>query len=460
MVNKYDDVEEKEPIRPRGKGKGRNETNLGSRLNFKLFKPIILFETIGTIVGLIVLIYLFYLSGALLVKEEIFKSILGIVILSIMIFMTAVKGKSVIDIIEEETSIFVKQFSYKEKGKKIATLDQLNFLMSIVENAFRNWKISWLVYTAIVITVYIVGFYFGLYSAAILSIIILLSAMYVVPAALGNLQVYFSKKTKTIPASPPSIGVMTLFGNPFDFDLILDAGTAIIYPGVIDLIVIEVHQEPQDFEDMKGFITKDNIPVELKKTQLLYVPDIKRIGQFISAKMQTGVYDTLDSMISNRLKDIIRSLSFADLLSKKGKLEDEVKLELTGKDEEDDELRDMRRNGVSDDHLLGITIFRFNIGMIDTTDEYKKEMLKRATEERQQEAEIIEVGTEIKQATLLFEAYKDVKEPKSFSECLAMVRDDKIAREGKFIIPGLRNALGQNAFGALLKALIGGKGNV
>lgn len=454
MVNKYDDVEEKEPIRP------REERNDDNGLNFKLFKPIILFETIGTIVGLIVLIYLFYLSGALLVKEEVFKSILGIVILSIMIFMTAVKGKSVIDIVEEETNVFIKQFSYKEKERKIATLDQLNFLMGIVENAFKSWKISWLVYTAIVITVYIVGFYFGLYSAAILSIIILLSAMYIIPATLKNLQVYFSSKTKIIPASPPSIGVMTLFGNPFNFDLILDAGTAIIYPGVIDFIVIEVHQEPQDFEDMKGFITEDNVPVELKKTQILYVPDIKRIGQFISAKMQTGVYDTLDSMISNRLKDKIRALKFANLLSEKGSLEREVKLELSGKEIEDQELKNMRINGVSDGHLLGINIFRFNIGTIETTDEYRKEMLKKATEERQKEAEIIEVGAEILQAKLIFKAYEEVGQPKPFSECMAMIRDDKIAREGKFIIPGLRAALGENVFGALLKALVGGRGNV
>ncbi|MCK4592807.1 hypothetical protein KAT63_05230, partial [Candidatus Parcubacteria bacterium] len=362
---------------PKGK---RNRSNAAKDsekyANFRPYGvPIKFFESIVVAIGLFSIAYLLYASKMFFVEGTTLKSIFGIVIFLMMACIT-LAGKSIAVIVIRDIKDFKERFSYEETGEMITTSDQISFLMNLVISALKSWKISWLVYTAAVMVLYLIAFYFGLFMAVIILLILLAVIVLKGPETLDNLEGYFRSKTRNIPADPPSIGVMTLFGNPLGFDLILDAGIAIIYPGIIDFLTVEVHQEPQDFKDMKGFITKDNIPVELKKVQVLYIPDLLRIAQFISAKKQPGVYDAMDSMISNRLKDIIRGLSFADLLSRKGELELEVKLELTGKKAEDDEIRKMGQNGVSDDHLLGVNLFRFNIGTIETTEEYTKEMLK------------------------------------------------------------------------------------
>ena len=439
-----------------GRESRNNTANNSSHPDLKLYgMPIKFVENVFLIFGFIGVVYLLFVSKVLfagITAGAIGKSVFSILILIVMAF-TILLGRGITDIIAKDIVSFRRQFSSRDEDgnvtsiTRITTSDQIALLMKIAINIVKGWKVSWFVYIAFIAVLYIIVCYIGPFLTVLLLLIMLVVIALKLPEISDILKKYLKSKTRNIPADPPSIGVMTLFGNPL-FDLILGPGIAIVYPGIIDFLVVEVHKEPQDFKDMKGFITKDNISVELDKVQVLYIPDTLRIEKFIEAKKQEGVYDVLDSMISNKLKDIIRSLSFADLLSQKGDLELEVKSELTGKEKEDKEIRDMGRNGISDDHLLGVVFYRFNIGSINPSAEYIKQMEKKQIEERQKEAELTEIGTEIAQAWALFEAYKLAEEPKSFEECLAMVKDDKIAREGHHIIPGLRKAL--NSFDPMI----------
>jgi len=113
----------------------------------------------------------------------------------------------------------------------------------------------------------------------------------------------------------------------------------------------------------------------------------------------------------------------------------------------------MGRNGIKDCHSLGIKIYRFSIGSIETTEEYAKEMMKKGAEEKQQQAEKIEAETEVSQAIIFQEAFEKAGTPKSFEFCLQIVKDDKIAREGHKITPGLRAALSSLNPGTIAEVL-------
>lgn len=116
-------------------------------------------------------------------------------------------------------------------------------------------------------------------------------------------------------------------------------------------------------------------------------------------------------------------------------------IELLLPEEEHRNIPKMGKNGIKDCHSLGIMIYRFSIGSIETTEEYAEEMMKKGTEKKQQQAEKIEAETEVSQAIIFQEAFEKAGTPKSFEFCLQLVKDDKIAREGHKITPGLRAAL-------------------
>ncbi len=427
------------------KGRSGNNNNSKNYSDFKLYgAPIKFLESIGVIVGLASMVYLLYVSNTFFVEGEI-KNMPGIILFFIMSCLTLIK-RSIADIAIKSVNDFKEQFGYKETRKIITTSDQISFLMNLAISALRSWKIAWLVYTAFVMVLYIIAFYVGLLMTVIMLLMLLFITALKVPEILNNLAKYFRSKTKNIPADPPSIGVMTLFENPLEFDLILDAGTAIIYPGVIGFLTVEVHQEPEDFEEMSGFFAKGNIPVKVKGMQIQYKPEITELKEFVSAKKQEGVRDALKNLIADKLRKIIARYEFDELIGERKDgdkesiidiLELEIKQYLTG-ELDPEKLELMAINGIRDAHLLGIKIYRIAISSIETTDEYLKEMVAAAAELKQREAERRDSETETIQADIYFEAYERAGESKTFDQCLKMVMDNKLIKLGEPVTPGKR----------------------
>ena len=430
---KKEEIKEKDNRNNAAKG-------LESYSNFNLYgMPINFVESAVVYIGLIGIAYLFYASGVFFVEGARLRIIFGIIMFFIMFCITLTK-KSIADIIIRDINNFKKQFSYKDTGKMITTSDQISFLMNLAISALKSWKISWLAYTAFIMVLYLIAFYLGLFMTVIILLILLAVIVLKGPEVSNNLEKYFRSKTKNISPDPPNIGIMTFFGNPLDFDLILASGTVIIYPGVIDFLTVEVHQEPYDLKKMTGFISKDNIQVILTNIQVLYIPDIMDIKTFIEAKKQKGVEDILDNRIQGKLRELIRAKDFEVLLGEKAKIEESI-IKFLLPEEEHKNISKMSKKGIKDCHSLGTIIYNFNIGSIETTEEYAEEMMKKGTEKKQQQAEKIETETEVAQATIFQEAFKKAGTPKSFESCLQLVKDDKIAREGHKITPGLRAAL-------------------
>ncbi|MEA2097974.1 MAG: SPFH domain-containing protein [Patescibacteria group bacterium] len=430
--------------------KENNDTNSLSYSDLKLYgMPIVFIEKIIIIFGFIGTAYLLCASKALF--AGIGKSIISILILLVMVF-TISMSKSIVEILTEDVFRFKKQFVFKGKnGKvthitKITTSDQISFLMKFAINVIKHWKVSYLVYMIFIAVLYIIYLYIGLLLTALLSLIVLIILWLKVPEILESLKRYLKSKTRKIPAQPPSVGVMTLFGNPL-FDVISDSGTLIIYPGVIDFLVVEVHQEPEDFEEIGGLFAKGNVPVKARKVQVLYKPEITELEEFISAKEQSGVRDALENMIASKLRKIVAEYSFDQLIGDNDnddmEIIEELELELikhlTGVDKIDSRIiKEMAKNGKRDSHLLGIKIYRISISSIETSDEYLAEMVKAAAELKQREGETQDTETETMQARILFEAYKEIGEPKTFNYCLQQVMDNKSVREGHSVVPGKR----------------------
>lgn len=502
---------QKERKRAKGKKSKINTTNItnnSSSLDLELYgMPIRFIEGIAIVFGFLVMFYLMYASKVFFTEFTILaigKSIFGVVIFIIMA-VCVLRRRSSLDIIAENIESFREQFAFKKddkKGvKKITANNQIAFLMKLAMDIIKDWNVSWTVYTIVIMIFYIISCWIGLFLTVLLLLIILIFVWLKSPEISKSFKKYLKSKTKKIPAKPPSVGVMTIFGNPM-FDLILDAGTAIVYPGIIDFLPVEVHQEPEDFEEISGLFAKGdsenddkgNIPVTAKGLQVLYVPELSELKEFVSAKEQAGVRDALKNMIASELRKIMSESSFDELIGGKNsagvriieEIEDKLIEHLTGTLVDEDSRAaitkaeaeivkaeadiatgvdiakseavkakseavkakveaditkakaDMAKNGRSDVHLLGIKVHRISISSIETSDEYLKAMVEAAAEDKQRIAERKDSETENIQADIYYEAYKRAGEPKTWNHCLQMVMDNKSVREGHQVVPGKR----------------------
>ena len=482
-----------------------NTADSSSSSDLKLFgAPVQTVETIVITFCILGVVYLLYMSKLLFAGfalEEMLKSAVCIFGLLAVIVVVRIKS-SILDIIATNVSTFRGKFKPKEDedGKmvitKITTNDQIAFLMKFAMDIVKHWRVSYAIYAVIIAILCIIVSYIGVFLTILLLLIIAVIIVLKAPEISESFKKYLKSKTKEIPAKPPSVGVMTLFGNPF-FDLILGPGIVFVYPGIIDFLPIEVHQEPEDFEKITGLFakgdaemgakgTKDdakgNIPITVNDLQVLYVPELLRLESFISAKEQAGVRDALKNMIASELRKILSRHSFDELIGggkdggrkvietieeelvehligelfegKKAKVaeardkvakarteidKDKAKKDLAEIEEEIAEAKkNMAQNGRSDVHLLGINIHRLSISSIETTDEYLKAMVAAAAEDKQRIGETKDSTTETMQAQIYFDAYKAAGEPKSWNHCLQMVMDNKSVREGHAVTPGKR----------------------
>ena len=497
-----------------------NTTDSSSDSKLELYgMPIGPIEGIVNFFGFFCIACLMYMSGMLsfgITIEALGKTAFSVVLFIAMALVVS-KGRGITNIMTENVRDIKERFidknkENKEKFKKIAVGDQITFLMKLGMDVIKSWSVSRTIYAIIITILCIICFAIGLFLTALLLLIIGLVIVLKRQEISESLKRYIAGKTREIPAKPPSVGVMTLFGKPI-FDLVLDAGTAIVYPGIIDFLPVEVHQEPEDFEEIAGLFAKGdsddegdsksdvkgNIPVKAKGLQILYIPELSKLENFISAKEQAGVRDALKNMVASELRKILSKHSFDELIGggkdgwrkvietieeeliehligefikdRKAKVDkaktkvDKAKIKVDKAKTEADLTKakadltkakadlieieeaiakakaDMARNGRSDVHLLGIKVHRLSISSIETSDEYLKAMVEAAAEDKQRIAETKDSTTETMQASIYYDAYQRIGEPKSWNHCLQMVMDNKSVRKGHSVVPGQREFL-------------------
>lgn len=337
-----------------------------------------------------------------------------------------------------------------EDPKELKTPDQMAILWKFAMKVVYNFWISRILIAYIAAMFVAVGVFMGL-EIMLVSLLIFVSFVALVSYSYGIR--YFNEHAKEIKADPPNIGVLTFFGNPKRIHLA--SGLAFTRPPIIDFIPIDVSQTTVDFKGkLTGFFSADGVPVSLSSVKMVYMVNKKRVLDFIGAKKQAGIADITEDLVPSKLRPLIRDRPVDNLIGKakddsaqsrdKQYLENAVIAELIGVEEDEispEMKRIMSKNGKSDAHRFGIKVNKFSIGMVDTSEDFAEDLRKKAREEKQRQAETFEVGTEILQAKKLFDAFKDSNEPLSFEECLKIVKDDKLVREGHGITPGLRSLL-------------------
>lgn len=400
-------------------------------------------------------------------KLNFFYPYAGIAVIIAIWFWIALFGESIsgiYGIAEKE----IKRLEPKEDSaedvelKELKTADQITILWRFAVKVIFNLWITRIFIVYIAAMLVALAVYTGL-EITLVALLIFISLIAYFGYSYGIK--YFNEHTKEIKADPPTVGVLTFFGSPRR--VLFASGLAFTRPPVIDFISIDTSQTTVDFKGkLSGFFSSDGVPVSLSSVKMVYTPDKTRIMEFISTKKHAGIADITEDLVPSKLRPLIRKEPIDNLIGKTKReekdksaaavdsqnLENAVIAELTGIPEKDIDAevkKSMSKNGISDVHRFGIKINKFSIGMIDTAEDYAEDLRKLAREEKQRKAETYEVETEIMQAKTLFEAFKDADEPLTFEECLKIVKDDKLVREGHDIIPGLRSHLSRKDGGGI-----------
>lgn len=270
---------------------------------------------------------------------------------------------------------------------------------------------------------------------------------------------------KEIPATPPSAGLLTIWGKRTE--TALKEGYHLLapyYPFFIDAIIINMTTVNQDFvskffckvseekasTDGKEEAFKAGIQVSLSSA-ITWRPDAKRLTDFINNKSEAGVKNILDDILPQVLRIEGTKRTFETLTAGKEDLINAIIALLVNEDyatlEKEQKAafkNEMKKNGKEDILGLGITIFKVNIGEPEPGEGSKKDIEGLAKEQFQRRSEVYEVETEIEQARKLFLAYQQANENRTLHDCILEIRRRKSMREGHgsiLEIPGIE-ALG------------------
>ncbi len=355
-------------------------------------------------------------------------------VLALILMMTS---KSRDDIIDE-----IKTRLLKYEGKQLGTMDQAVIAFSLLLTAGAH-RLARLIAVFFLLFLLIIWLNFGTVIMALLFILLLLLVVYAVVR-------YLLKNIRVIEARPPHLGLVTILGERHN--IVLKEGYALRAPPIIDFIPINVEKVNQDFK-IEDVYSKGNVLIELKGVSLVYSPDPERLMEYINIGGRKGVEDTTEDLIPDILRIWAKKFSVEELLGSKKEAIQEVIKRLTGSDSIEE-----LRNGLPDTHLMGIKIYRFTIGPVKPAGEYGKEIEKRELEKLERDFEVYETETELEQAELLWKKFQEAGEEVSFERCLRLIKDYKIQREGRPVIPGLGDLLSSGvSLLEILKILRGGE---
>jgi len=312
-------------------------------------------------------------------------------------------GKSTEEIVEK-VKIRLKEY----EGEQLDFARQISIAKSFLDIAIQHKFARYLI---VFIANLLVGIFIGIWSlfgfiVALLSLaaILLIAAYYTIKF----LKDYFWKNfVGVIEKDPPHLGLLTVLGERKN--VVLKEGYALKFPPIFNFIPIKVMRETMDLEEYSGkpvlVFTRDNVTVELEDVTLVYTPDPERLIDFVTFGKHEGVGDALEDLLQADLREFARKLEVEDTKDEKGKVTkegllsasrkvtNEILRKLTGV-EDDETIKKNLNNGIPDNHLMGIKIFRFSIGPAKPKGEYAKNLEKLSKEKLQRIYETYEARTE------------------------------------------------------------------
>ena len=389
-----------------------------------LFGHIILI--IGTVLSIIVIMVFAKDLGF------VFKVVTLWSILTLYLILTAKSKSGVI----KRVKIRMKRF----EGKPLGIEHQIFVLLFFVDIIIQHWIVRVLI---IVILPFLIAIWikFGFVFVSLLTFVILLIPIYFVAK-------YLKKNVKKIEKDPPHLGLLTL--REERTNIALKEGYALTIPGWVDFIEIDVERKNHDFDEIAEVYSKGNILIDLKGVSLLCAPDPTRLKEYVESGKEKGVKDTLEDIVPDDLRIWAKRYDVEELLSAKREVVQEIIKDLTGVPI-NSITPEKLKNGIPDTRLLGTLVFRFTIGPIKASGDYGKEMERIKVEELQRTYETFETGTEIEQAKVIQRELRESGEEVSLEKCLRMIKDYKIQREGRPVIPGLGDLLSSGGVSELIK---------
>lgn len=294
----------------------------------------------------------------------------------------------------------------------------------------------------------------------------LVESVFIGIALIGLAITLYGYGLKEIPANPPSVGLLTVWGERTN--KVVEEGYRLLapfFPIFLDVILVSMTTVNQDFVS-KFFckVDEENNPTDTseKKSEdfragiqvslssaITWRPDKDRLLVFLDNKGESGVRSILDDILPQVLRVEGTRRTFESLTAGKQDLIDTIIAMLVKEDylnldkSQREAFHGEMKNGGKKDILgLGITIFKVNIGEPEPSEESKKDIESLAKEQFQRRSEIYEVSTEIAQAKELFQAYNAAGEVRTFHDCILEIRRRKSIREGHgqiLEIPGIES---------------------
>lgn len=287
-------------------------------------------------------------------------------------------------------------------------------------------------------------------------------------ALIGILFKVFFRK---ILAKPPYVGLITFWGKRIPkykregYRFFAD-----FFPFLYGFIPIKIEKVNNDlvFENIRCKIKEEELPQSERdknltrsggeitvKIGLTWQPDYARgSGQRLISYIDSGSQEGVEAIISDLIEEDIRQMgkekSWEEFTFALDDLKFSLVKKLTGEEPREGLDREMHTNGFPDIVDLGIIIWRFNVGQIKEQGKLAEAAEMQAKEIQEKRAEIYELETEIQQAEMLYNAYKDIDTLKTLEECVLEIRRRKAIREGHgtiLDIPGLENLKIGNIFG-------------
>jgi len=292
---------------------------------------------------------------------------------------------------------------------------------------------------------------------------------------------------REIKADPPHIGLVTIWGKRFE--IIKSEGWTFLapyFPFLYKTIDINIEKKNKDYE-FKNVRCKFELPDKDDSTKkirsggsvtvvasITWIPNDdsgEEMIKYIDSGKKDGVEEILKDKMAEEIRQAGRTHTWEEMVFATQVLSADLIISIVGPDieiegtdgtkeswqwrrsiernllQKDDQgseeekaeklrvamkfLNKALRNGVGDDHDLGIKILRLNIKSVEPEGELKKDAEEAAKEAQQRRAEQYETETITRQGQILFDFYKETTDPRPMRECVNQAWNMKQLKEGK-----------------------------
>ena len=304
---------------------------------------------------------------------------------------------------------------------------------------------------------------------------------------------------KEIPASPPHVGVLTIWGRRIEREWWLlrkvpREGLKLVapyFPLLIDFILINVEKKNKrmTFENIRCLLREtEESGVELQSggevastVEITFVPDQDRLNSYIDSGQEGGVTDIIQGALGEDIRQTGSKRTWVEMTFGKDRLTAILITKLTGLEiprvsldprtgdpqrdpetgrlmtepgkhidaenatliEVDHFIKKALTNGVADIYDLGVKISRLNVVVVEPLGELKKAAERAAVEWQQREAELLETRAVCAMAEVYVEKSKKIngKSTLSFEEGLKCARIEREKAQQVYIETGGGSAL-------------------